>query len=501
MATSTLKEKTAKGLMWGGIGNGAQLILGCAFGIILARLLSPADYGMVGVLQIFLQIAALLQACGFSQALTNRKEFRHEDYNAVFWFNITTAVILYIILFLAAPLITSFYQRSGFSTGYNLENLTPLTRVCALGFVIASFGTAHYAYLFRTLQVKQKATITIISLTTSNLVGITMALCGCSYWSLAIQSLVYVSSNSILFWHFSHWHPTFNNIQLQPLREMLPFSSKLLATWIFNCINLNILSVMLGRFYSMHDVGYFNQANKWCNMAGSTLQGTLQDVTQPVLRNVTNDPERHRRVFRKLLRFTSMVTFPSMFGLAYVAKEFITITLTAKWLESAVLMQILCSCAFAIPLQALCMNLLIAKERSDMVLKNTLACGAVQLASVFFSYPFGIRTMVTVYALVNVVWLCIPFTMVCRVIGMSLRHALADAIPYAALAALSIMITNIAAAQISPILLRLITKIGLTAALYALSLWITRSVIFKESLIWFRARIKALLTSAHRRKS
>lgn len=488
MASGSLKEKTARGLMWGSIGNGAQLVLGCAFGIILARLLSPADYGMVGVLQVFLQIAALLQACGFSQALANKKEFKHEDFNAVFWFNVSAAAALYVILFFAAPFVTEFYKKSGFTVGYDLDALTPLMRVCALGFVVSSLGTAHYAFLFRTLQVKQKALITVTSLTASNLVGISMALCGCTYWSLAVQSLVYVASNSILFWHFSHWRPTWS-VSFRPLKEMFAFSSKLLATWIFNCINNNILSVILGRFYSMRDVGYFNQANKWSNMGSNWLQGTVQDVAQPVLREAAGDKERHKRVFRKMLRFTSFICFPSLFGLAFIAKEFIEITLTSKWLVSAELMQILCACAFTIPIGNLCMNLIITKQRSDMVLKNTLGCGAAQLAAVFFSYPYGIHTMVCVFAGVNVAWLFVYFLMVKKEIGLRLREAAADMAPYAALAGLSVLTASLVAGNVSNIYLRLTAKVAVTAALYAGLMRLSGSVTFKESIGYLREKL------------
>ena len=147
MAGKSLKEKTAKGLVWGSIGNGAQLVLGLVFGIVLARLLSPADYGMTGILQIFIFMAGTVTDSGFRTALANRPEVRHEDYNAVFWFNVSTAAVLYLILYLCAPLITAFYQKAGPASGHDLSALTPLARFCFAGIVISSIGTAHYAYL------------------------------------------------------------------------------------------------------------------------------------------------------------------------------------------------------------------------------------------------------------------------------------------------------------------------------------------------------------------
>ena len=139
--------------MWGTISSGAQLVLGTLFGIFLARILSPSDYGMVGLLTVFSQIASILQDSGFRTALANRRQIVHEDYNAVFWFNVATGCAMYLLLFFLAPLITEFYQQSDAAAHQDLSELTPLARFSFLGFVMASLGTAHYAYLFRTLQV------------------------------------------------------------------------------------------------------------------------------------------------------------------------------------------------------------------------------------------------------------------------------------------------------------------------------------------------------------
>ncbi len=474
-----LKEKTAKGLFWGSISNGAQLVLGMAFGIFLARLLSPADYGMVGLLAVFSQIATVLQDSGFRTALANRREIAHEDYNAVFWFNVGTSCILYTLLFFLAPLITAFYRQSDAAAGYDLSGLTPLARFSFLGFVIASLGTAHYAYLFRTLQVKQKAIITIVSLTTSNTIGVTMALTGYAYWGLAVQGVVFTTCNTILFWHFSRWRPTLP-VSFRPLKEMFGFSSKLLATDICNNINNNILSVMLGRFYAVSDVGLYNQANKWTNMVSTMVLGTIKDVAQPVLRNVETERERHKHVFRKMLRFNAFMTFPALFGLALAARELILVTVTEKWLACIPVMQILCVGAVAFPLQFLCTNLVITKERSDLVLWNTMGMGAAQLCAVFFSYPYGIHTMVCVYTAINFLGLAVWFFFVHREIGLRLKEALTDILPYAAIAAVTMVLTALATSPVENIYLLLALKIIVAALLYAGLMWLCGSATFKE---------------------
>ena len=200
MTEQSLKDKTAKGLFWGGLSNGIQQLLNLFFGIFLARLLSQEDYGMVGVLSIFSLIATALQESGFTAALANRKEIKHEDYNAVFWFSSLTGLSLYLILFTCAPLIAFFFKT---------PELTPLARYSFLGFLISSTGIAHSAYLFRSLMVKQRAMASVIGLLLSGTTGITLAYLGFSYWGIATQSLVYIATTTCCYWYFSPWRPTF----------------------------------------------------------------------------------------------------------------------------------------------------------------------------------------------------------------------------------------------------------------------------------------------------
>ena len=330
--SESLKDKTAKGLLWGGISNGIQQLLNLFFGIFLARLLTPDDYGMVGMLSIFTLIAGSIQESGFTAALANKKEIKHEDYNAVFWFSISTSLCIYTLLFFCAPLIAQFF---------NQPELTSLARYSFIGFVISSTGVAQNAYMFRNLMVRQKAQSIIIGLLVSGTIGVTLAYHGYSYWGIATQSLTYVITVMTCYWFFSPWRPTFH-FNLKPLRGMISFSSKMLATNIFNHLNNNIFSIILGKFYSEKEVGFYNQANKWNYMGHSLVSGMINGVAQPVLAQVTDDKERQLRVFRKMMRFTAFVSFPAMFGLSLIAPELITIAITDKWIESAQILQLLC---------------------------------------------------------------------------------------------------------------------------------------------------------------
>ncbi len=476
----SLKEKTAKGLLWGGVSNGAQQLLNLVFGIFLARLLTPDDYGMVGMLSIFSLIAAAIQESGFTSALANKKDIRHEDYNAVFWGSFLLGLTLYILLFFCAPLIADFF---------NEPRLTPLARYSFLGFLISSLGTAHNAYMFRNLLTKQKALANMSALALSGIVAIVLAYNGFAYWGIATQNIVYIATNTLLYWFFSGWRPSLH-IDLSPIRGIIGFSSKMLLTNIFNHVNNNIFSVILGKYYSEREVGYFNQANKWNYMAHILITGMISGIAQPVLAQTTDEQDRQRQIFRKMLRFTAFVSFPALLGLALIAPEFITIAITTKWLPSAEILQILCIGGAFIPITTLYSNLIISKGKSDIYMWNTVALGLLQLAIMLVTYPYGIMTMVQVYVIVNILWLFVWHYFVWREIRLSLFHALKDILPFGIIAGCIMLLTNFAASFIANIYLAITVKVLLAATLYILVMWASRSVIFKESVEFFRSKIK-----------
>lgn len=478
MAEETLKQKTARGLFWGFINNGSMQFLNLLFGIFLGRILSPEDYGMVGMLTIFSLIAGSLQESGFISALANKKEVKHEDYNAVFWFSSSISFCLYWILFFCAPLIADFY---------NEPKLIPLARFAFLGFFISSLGIIPSAYLFRNLLVRQRSIAMILALGTSGIVGVTLAYNGFSYWSLATQSLVYITILTTYVWLICPWRPTLK-WSFRPIREMLGFSSKLLFTNIFTHINNNLFSVVLGRFYGEKEVGQFNQANSWNYRGHSLISGMVGGVAQPVFAQINNEPERQVRAFRKMLRFTAFVSFPAMLGLSLVAPELITITITDKWLASARILQILAIGGAFIPIVGLYTNLLISKGKSNIYLWNTVTLGILQLIVMLVLCPYGIYTMVCVYASINVAWLFVWHYFVHKEIKLNLLQALKDIIPYAGIAIAVMTFTYWATLNLKNIYLLMIAKIFIAASLYTGITWLSGSATFKECVGYLRKK-------------
>lgn len=472
MNESTLKGKTAKGLFWGGLSNGVQQLLNLFFGIFLARILSADDYGMVGMLTIFVLIANALQESGFTAALANKHTTCHADYNAVFWFSIIMGLSMYIILFFCAPLIAHFYRK---------PELTLLARFMFLGFLISSTGIAHNAVLFRNLMVKQKAMAQIIALIISGTIGVLMAMNGLAYWGLAMQSVIYITTVTICYWFFSPWRPTLH-FDLHPLKGMFAFSSKILVTNIFTQINNNIFSVLLGKFFTTKDVGFYTQANKWNSMGTSMISGMVNGVAQPVLAEVNDQKERQLNIFRKMLRFTSFVSFPAMLGLALIARELIVITVTDKWLQSVQFLQLLCIWGAFLPIIALYSNLIISKSKSNIYMWNTIAVGLIQLLVLLLIYPYGIFTMIVVFVSINAGWLFVWHYFVWKQIGLTLWCAAKDILPFAILATITMGITYLVTMGFHNIYLLFCSKIIIAAALYTILMWLTNAKVFHESI-------------------
>ncbi len=476
MAEQSLKDRTAKGLFWGGISNSTQQALNLIFGIFLARLLNDSDYGMVGMLTIFSLIAGSLQESGFIAALVNKKTITHEDFNAVFWFCSGISLVLYILLYLCAPLIAAFYGN---------EELIPLARYSFLSFFISSLGIAHSAYLFRNLMVKQRAVSYITALIVSGTSGIILAYNGFSYWGIATQNLIYILITNSLFWYFSKWRPSFH-IDFSPLKGMIGFSSKLLITNIFNHINNNIFAIILGRYYSEREVGQFNQANKWNYIGHSFITGMVNNVAQPVFSHITDDNIRQQRAFRKLLRFTAFVSFPAMFGLSFIAPELITIAITDKWLPSAYILQILAVGGAFLPIAVLYSNLLISKGKSNIYMWNTILLGSLQFLIMLLLNRYGISTMLLVYISVNILWLFIWHYFVQKEIGYPLSSAFKDIFPFAGIALFTMIATFYITQNITNIYLLITAKILIAFSIYITTMWGTRSKIFKECLQYLR---------------
>ena len=483
-----LKEKTAKGLLWGALNSGTMQVLNLVFGIFLARMLSPHDYGIVGVLTIFTLIAGNLQSSGFTQGLTNIKQPTANDYNSVFWFNISVSIVCYIILFFCAPLIAWFFHS---------DELIPLSRFVFLGFLISSFGITRNAIMFKQIMARERAITGFISLLISGACGIVLAYNGFAYWSLAVQSVMFSLIQNICRYYYTRdiWRPSLH-IDMSPVKRMFPFSVKVLVTSIINTINNNVLTFIFGNLFPMKTVCNFSQSMKLDTMAYTTISGTIEQVAQPILVEISDDKDRELRVFRKMMRFTAFLVFPCLFGLSLVAEEFILVTISSKWVDSVPLLQILCIGGAFMPFYTMYQHLVISAGRSDIYMWCNIGQIILQIAIIIAFHSYGIVTMVIAYTAFTIAWLGIWHIFAKRLIGIRYRDLFKDITPFMLASAGVMIIThylttllsnNIIPYIASPFIL-LPLRIVIAAALYYAVMKLARVKIMDECISYIKRK-------------
>ena len=465
MNTENLKERTAKGLFWGVMNSGATQVLNVVIGILLGRMIAPAEWAPIGMIAIFSAIAGNLQSSGFSTAIVNMKEPTSNDYNAVFWFNILMSACIYLLLFAAALWIALFFEQ---------PCLTDLSRFIFLAFLISSFGISTHAYMTKNMMNREITIVNTCALVCSGIVAVTLAFNGYSYWSLAWQQVVNAAILVIGRFFFVPWRPTLS-VDFSPIRRTFKFSMNILVTMIVNTVNNNILTFIFGKLFTRTPqvVGNFFQAFKWNTMAYQMVSGSIEQVAQPVLVEVRGESQQPSadsqeiRVFRKMLRFTAFLAFPAMFGLSLVANEFILSTIGPMWEACVPLLRILCVGGAFMPFYSLYKNLIISQGRSDINMWLNISQIVLQMALIFLTYQQGIITVVCAYTILNIVWLIVWQLYANKLIGVRLWDVCKDTIPFALISATLMVAIWYVTTGITNSYLLLFVRILLAVILYA----------------------------------
>lgn len=477
MAEDNLKDKTARGFFWGLLNNGTTQVLNLVFGIFLGRLLTPEDFGVTGVLIIFTTLAGNLQSAGFPNALANLKPATQRDFNAVFWFNVLVSIACYAVLFCCAPLIAQFFHD---------DRLVLVSRVTFLSFVISSLGIAHSAYMFKNLMVRENTICGFVALLSSGVVGVGMAFGGCAYWSIVGQQLTYITVLNLMRLRYSRFRPSWH-IDLRPIRSMFGFAVKILIPNIINTLSQNLLTFIFGRLYPMRAVGLFNQANNWNTKASSFVSGMLSQVSQPVFASVADDAEREQRVFRKMTRFTAFISFPLMFGLAITAEELIVCTVSAKWIESVPLLQLLCVGGAFMPFYALYQGLVMGQGRSDIYMWCNIGQIILQLLLLIVLHSYGITVMVAATSAFTMLYLLVWQVIAQREVHLRLIDALKDILPFALISAVVMAVVWFVTRPLAlPNWAMLLLRMVVGAVAYAAVMKLLRVKMLDESLafVW-----------------
>jgi len=354
-----LYNQTTKGVRWSFADNVINQGVAFIVGIVLARILSPDEYGLIGIITIFITVSNSIIDSGFSSALIRKTDIKDEDYSTVFISNLVISIVLFLVLFFSAPLIARFFAR---------EELVALTKVMASVLIINALGIVQRSILSKRIDFKTQAIVSLISSISSGIIGIVMAIKGFGVWSLVGQQLSRQLLNTIFLWVFNFWFPKLK-FSIKSFKELFSFGSKLMLSGIINTVWTQLYNVVIGRFYSSATLGQFTKAQQFSNMFSSNITGVVQRVSYPALSSIQNDRERLKAAYQKVIKVTMLLTCCCMIGLAAVAKPLVLVLIGEQWLPCVPFLQLICFEMMLYPLHALNLNMLEVQGRSDLFLK------------------------------------------------------------------------------------------------------------------------------------
>ena len=379
----SLRHKTIHGVGWSFIDNISNSGITFLVGLVLARLLTPEEYGIMAMIAIFIAISNSIIDSGFSNALIRKTRIERVDYNTVFYFNLTVSILIYVLLHLAAPAISVFFKE---------PVLLAVIRVIGWVLIINALAIIPRTQFVRNVDFKTQTKVSLISSISSGVIGIGMALGGMGVWSLVGQQLSRQFLNTLFLWVYSKWHPVWE-FSMKSFKELFGFGSKLLLSGLLDTIYKNIYYIVIGRFYTSAQLGQYTRAEQFNMIFSSNLTSVVQRVSYPVLSSIQEEPERLREAYRKVIKITMLITFACMLGLAAVAKPLILILIGEKWLPAVYFLQIICFSGMLYPLHAINLNILQVKGRSDLFLKLEIIKKIIAVGPIVVGIAYGIECM------------------------------------------------------------------------------------------------------------
>ena len=395
-------SNTTNGVIWSAIERfsvqGVQFLLS----IVIARLITPAEYGLIAMLAIFMAVAQTFIDSGFGSALIQKKDRDETDYSTVFYFNILVSVVLYGILFLCAPLIAGFYKQ---------PLLTEVTRWVGLNLIFSSFSIVQRTRLSIELNFKVQTKASLASVVISGAIGIYTAYQGWGVWALVVQSLSNNLLSTLFLWIAAKWRPAIV-FSMNSFKRLFSFGSKLLVSALMHTVYLNLYSLVIGKVYNAMDVGYYNRAYTISQYPSTNIVSVICRVIYPVQCEHQHDQTWLEETFLKYLRLSCFVVFPLMVLLAGIAKPLVLLVLTARWLPSAELISILSLAYMWYPVMVINNQMLNVKGRSDLFLRAEIIKKIVAVAILAVTLPFGLRWLCYGVLLYNIfdMWMIIFFT-------------------------------------------------------------------------------------------
>jgi len=477
--TESLKKKTASALAWNAFDKVGFQAIAFVVGVITARLLSPKDFGLIGALAIFTLLSNTLIESGFTSALIRRKHNTNEEYTAMLYFNLAISVVLYLILFFSAPLIADYFR---------MPELCSLARFLFLAIIFNSLGLVQNIILTKELAFKTMTIANMSSVVLSGTITIILVIYGYAYWALAFQQVLQVTFRTIFLWISNPWRIS-KNPHFRVIKEVFNFSILLLFTSILSTIVRNIYNIIIGKIYSVQDLGYYSQAYKYQQIPSYIISSTQSGVAYPVFSKLNHEPERQLLYLRKIMRITSFLIFPIMIGLFALAKEFVSILLTDKWLPSVPYFRILILSGIVAPFHIIYLNLVTVKGHPKLNFQLEMIRNILVVLSLFLGIG-SIERMLYGLTIATVLSYVIDLYFIRKLTGYKIWWQVKDILPYAAISlGMYIVVFGVGVGCASlKIIPRSLIQAGCGAIFYFISLKVLGSKVLEDAMELFNKK-------------
>lgn len=452
-----LKSKTLSGLVWSYAERCGAQIIQFVVQIILARLLMPDDYGLIGLITVFIAISLVFAQSGLGQALVQKKQTDNTDFSTVFYFSLIFSVIIYTILFFCAPLIAGFYET---------PQLANIIRVLGVTVIIGAVNSVQQAYVQKTMQFKRFFYSTLGATIVSAVVGITMAYAGFGVWALVGQQLTTNLFSAIILWFTIDWKPQ-PIFSFKRMKTLFSFGWKLLCSSLLDTVYNNMYSLIIGKYYSQSDLGYYNRGKQFPMLIIQNINTAINSVMFPVLSEAQSEQDRLKSMTRRSIVTSTFLIFPAMAGLAAIAKPLTILLLTEKWLPAVPFIQFCCFTYAFWPVHTANLQAIKALGRSDIFLKLEIIKKIIGILTLILTLPYGLTIMMIARCVNTLISSFINAYPNKKLLGYSYSEQLKDILPSLLLSLVMMgIILPITILPIAPIL-QLLVQVVVGVIVYA----------------------------------
>lgn len=433
MSEQNLKQKAQKGVIWSAIERFSTQGIQFLFSIILARLLSPDDYGIIAMPLIFLAVAQVFIDSGFANALIRKPDLNEKDLSTALIFNVGVGILCYIVLFIASPYIADFYKT---------PILSDILKVTSLSVLFTPLCTVQQAILTKSLNFKLQARVSVISAIVGGTIGVYMAYNGYGVWSLAVSQTLTALMRVLLLWTWTKWYPNCGWSRCS-FSYLWNYGSKLLFAGLIDTVYQNVYPLIIGKFYSAASLGYYTRAQQFAHLPTVNVYGIIRRVTFPVLSEIQNDRDRLAKVFLRILRISVFIMFPLMCFLAGSAKPIIIILLSEKWVDAIIFLQLLSFAMMWRPIDSLNLNLLTITARTDLFLRLEIIKKVWGIIILFATIHWGVMAICIGYVFYSLSEIVIDSYYSGKTYSLGLFRQLRNIVPIMVMSAF-ILLTNLA---------------------------------------------------------